>query len=84
MTKSDRKALAGVSAQRFAEMNADRYNIVRMYKQGGKRTILRNVSFAEARAHCNNPETSSSTCTSAEGRARTRRMGEWFDGFDRV
>lgn len=35
----------------------------------------------EAQAHCQDPQTSSSTCTSKTGRARTRRLGAWFDGY---
>jgi hypothetical protein len=59
-----------------------RYKIVRMYARGRKRTILSGLTLAEARAHCKDPETSSSTCSKSAGLARTRRMGEWFDGYD--
>lgn len=62
----------------------DRYNIVRMYFKGGKRIIQRNVSLQEAQAHCGDPETSSSTCTTSEGRRRTQRLGKWFDGYERA
>jgi hypothetical protein len=59
-----------------------RYRIVRMYFKGGKRVIASNLTLEEAQAHCQNPETSSSTCTTSAGRARTRRMGAWFDGYE--
>jgi len=59
-----------------------RYKITRMYFRGGKRTIVTGLTLAEARAHCSNPETSSSTATSSTARARTRRLGPWFDGYD--
>jgi hypothetical protein len=59
-----------------------RYKIVRMYFKGGRRTILDNLTLEQAQQHCSNPETSSSTCTSSAGRARTRRMGAWFDGYE--
>jgi len=59
------------------------YKIVRLYKNDHpRRTIASGVTLEEAQAHCSDPETSSSTCTSSAGRARTRRTGEWFDGYD--
>lgn len=59
------------------------YDVVRFYRDrpGHCRVILRRVDLATAQAHCGDPETSSSTCTSATGKARTRRMGPWFDGY---
>jgi len=60
------------------------YRVIRFYfnRPGYRRTILDRLTLAEAQAHCNDPETSSSTCTSAAGKARTRRLGPWFDGWD--
>ena len=46
-----------------------------------KRTIKSGLTLEQAQAHCGDPETSSSTCTSAAGRRRTRERGEWFDGY---
>lgn len=58
------------------------YRIVRFYKDGHpKETIKTGLSFEEAQEHCNDPETSSSTCEEAKNVARTEKMGEWFDGF---
>ena len=57
------------------------YAIVRNYFKGGKRTIARGLTLEEAQAHCRNPETSSRTATSSAARARTRKMGPWFDGY---
>lgn len=45
------------------------------------RTILTRLSLEEAQAHCSDPETSSSTCTGAAARRRTRERGKWFDGY---
>lgn len=71
----------------FAEaMEARRsYNIVRFYRNASiRRRVLRErVTLAEAQAWCSNPETSSSTCTNTVGRARTRRVGAWFDGYEK-
>lgn len=64
------------------------YKIVRHYFNGGsqgggsyKRTIETGLSLKEVQAHCNDPETSSSTCTTAAGRRRTKERGDWFDGY---
>lgn len=59
------------------------YKIIRFYRDSyRKRVIATGQSLAMAQAHCNNPETSSSTATSAEARKRTRRVGPWFDGYE--
>ena len=60
------------------------YRIVRRYKDRGVRRIIRKgLTLEEAQAHCQDPETSSSTCKGAIGKARTRRMGPWFDGYEK-
>lgn len=60
-----------------------RYDVVRFFRRSGLRgVVLRNVTKETARAHCHDPETSSRTCTSARGKRRTARNGEWFDGFE--
>ena len=62
----------------------DKYKIIRGFRDSRRRiTIARNLSLEEAQAHCRDPQTSSTTCTSATGRARTRKMGPWFDGYER-
>jgi len=60
------------------------YDVVRFYfdKPGYRRTILKRVSLEEAQRHCSDPETSSSTATGRTARARTRRVGAWFDGYE--
>ena len=59
-----------------------RYKIVRMYFRGGRRTLYTGLTLAQAQAHCQDPETSSSTCTKRAGKARTRKLGPWFDGYE--
>lgn len=65
---------------------SDYYQIVRRYfkKPGRKRVIIERVSLSQAQAWCSDPETSSSTCTQAKGRAVTRRNGPWFDSYERM
>ncbi len=60
------------------------YKIVRMYFNGSKRTISTGLTLQEAQEHCKSPESSSTTCTTVAGRARTKRMGPWFDGYQKV
>ena len=57
------------------------YKIIRHYFKGGKRLIQKGLTLAEAQAHCKDPETSSSTATSAKAMKRTRAKGPWFDSY---
>lgn len=59
-----------------------RYKIIRMYFKGGRRTIETGLTLEQAQAHCSDPETSSSTCTKAAGKRRTKEKGPWFDGYE--
>lgn len=61
------------------------YKIVRRYFHSEKwspRTIKTGLTLEEAQAHCQDPETSSSTCTGSKAKARTRQRGPWFDGYE--
>lgn len=62
-----------------------KYSVIRFYREARirRRVILSGLSLAEAQAHCNDPETSSRTCTKASGVARTRMVGIWFDGYEK-
>ena len=57
------------------------YKIMRMYyrRTGFARTIKTGLTLRQVQAHCKNPEMSSSTCTNATGKRRTKEHGEWFD-----
>jgi hypothetical protein len=59
------------------------YSIIRNFfnKPGRGRVIYRGLTMEEAQAHCSDPETSSSTATSAKANAYTRRVGPWFDSY---
>ena len=61
------------------------YKIIRNYRDRhpNHRTIERGLTLEEAQAHCRDPETSSSTAKSATAKARTRRLGAWFDGYEK-
>jgi len=58
-----------------------RYRIVRYFASGQKRTVLDRLSLEEAQKHCNDPNSSSQTCTDKAGKARTRKSGPWFDAY---
>jgi hypothetical protein len=60
-----------------------KYKIVRFFQNGRKRTVARGLTLEQAQAHCDDPETASRTCTNKVGRARTRKNGPWFDGFQK-
>jgi len=57
------------------------YKIVRHYMNKSNRVVARGLTLEEAQRHCNDPETSSHTATSAAARKRTRAYGPWFDGY---
>ena len=58
------------------------YDIIRHFQRSNyKYRVHVALTLEQAQAHCRDPETSSSTCTSAEGNRRTRRSGPWFDGY---
>ena len=63
---------------------SDTYRIVRLYRsaQIRRRTLHTGLTLDEAQAHCKSPETSSTTCTDATGRRRTRQLGAWFDAYE--
>ena len=61
------------------------YKIVRMYFSSdvSNRVVKRGLTLDEAQQHCQDPETSSSTCQKWAGKRRTRERGEWFDGYEK-
>jgi hypothetical protein len=61
------------------------YKIVRMFQSGRKARVIKSgLTLDEAQAHCNDPETSSSTCTGANRKRTTQLYGAWFDGYERM
>jgi hypothetical protein len=61
------------------------YKVVRFYKDDDipTRTIEKGLTLEEAQEHCRNTETSSSTCQEWTNRQRTKRLGDWFDGYQK-
>ena len=59
------------------------YIIVRLYQGEHTAQVLHTgLSYAEAVEHCNDKETSSSTCTNQDGLNHTEQFGAWFDAFN--
>ncbi len=60
------------------------YKIIRLYKNASmvRKTIKKGLTLEQAQAHCSDPETSSSTATESAAVARTRLIGDWFDGYE--
>ncbi len=59
------------------------FRIIRFYADDKKPsgTLVKRCSLKEAQDHCKDPETSSSTATSAAAKRRTKKYGPWFDGY---
>lgn len=59
------------------------YEVVRFYQRPDleQEVIFTGLTLDEAREHCNDPQSSSSTATGAEALERTSTSGEWFDGY---
>jgi hypothetical protein len=59
------------------------YQLIRFYQDRDipNRTLDTGLTLAQVQAHCTNPDSSSTTCTTKVGKARTRKLGAWFDGF---
>lgn len=61
------------------------YRITRFYFNDDYVTEIvdKGLSLEQAQAHCNDPQSDSSSATDAEGVARTEERGPWFDGYTR-
>ena len=67
-----------------AEPVIKHYRIVRFFHGHPKQTVRAKCTLEEAQRHCNDPESSSRTCTAATGKRLTREHGMWFDGYEAV
>lgn len=59
------------------------YRIVRKYQNDNEPEVEveTGLTLQQAQAYCKDPETSSTTCTSVEGKEHTRVFGPWFDSY---
>ncbi len=55
------------------------YTIKRFFFKGDTQVIATGLTLEEAQAHCNDPETSSRTCS--EETLSENGAGPWFDGY---
>ena len=63
------------------------YKIVRFYRDDDDRNrtvIKKGLTLKRAQAHCQDPETFSSTAAGAEALKHTDLYGPWFDGYEEV
>lgn len=60
------------------------YSIHRIYENDmtKPRKMKSGLTLDRARAHCDDPETSSSTCQLSENKEHTAKHGRWFDSYD--
>lgn len=58
------------------------YKIIRRGLNGYRRQIKSGLTLEQAQEHCRDPETSSQTCTRADRKRITARIGPWFDGYE--
>ena len=61
-----------------------RYKIIRFYQNHPSKVIAIDLTLEEAKAYCNDPETSSSTATNPEALAHKQKYGPWFDGYEEM
>ena len=66
-------------------MSVNKYKIIRQYfdDKYAPRTLRgkKGLTLKQAQAHCQDKETSSSTCTTPQGKAITKAFGAWFDSY---
>lgn len=60
-----------------------KYKIVRFYADPDQERefVIGNLTLEEAHDHCDDPQTSSRTCTDEDATERTQACGPWFDGY---
>jgi hypothetical protein len=70
-----------MSKERNVTITVDLEKVMSLCTSRKKRTIKKGLTLEEAQAHCQDPETSSRTCTEYANVKRTKEKGMWFDGY---
>ncbi len=80
----DRLVIDARAATQAVDASPRVWRIVRKYQREDLRDRpgRKLMTKAEAMAHCQDPQTSSATCTTTALIALTRIMGPWFDAFE--
>lgn len=67
-----------------SDEDEETYVIVRFYQDVSipSEVLKTGQTLAEVHEWCKDPETSSSTAKSDEAVERTRKCGQWFDGYE--
>jgi len=61
------------------------YKVIRFFANGGRKQILaKGLTLEQAQEWCKDVESSSKTCRWTTALKRTKRRGEWFEGFVRM
>ncbi len=58
------------------------YKIIRGFFDGDREIVATGLTLEEAREHCQDPETSSRTCSPETAEEVGTERGAWFDGYD--
>jgi hypothetical protein len=59
------------------------YKIIRFYQNEKKPVLIKTgLTEEQAKAHCNDPETSSLTATNQDAVNHTKKYGAWFDAWE--
>ena len=60
------------------------YKIIRMFLDDDvpSKIMRTGLTLEQAQSHCQDKETSSSTCEGITGIECTEQFGKWFDGYD--
>lgn len=69
----------------YAPEGAVVYDVIRFFQRPGiaREVVASGLTLEQAQEHCQDPSTSSATCTDETGQARTRLYGDWFDGYSK-
>ena len=70
-----------ISNENHSHWREKTYRIIRFHFSGIQANMIGGLSLEEAKEHCKDIESSSSTCETEHNLEYTKEFGEWFDGF---